>query len=854
MSRDLSNSESTHLASDRRPRSKRHGTREKVWETMYKCTNKHLDRSTSPASRIYIHSRTQTLTHAVTMVFPAILPKVDESIDKVILSALARIGPLLVNTSTVRSIASKLEHAEEVEWFVECETEEQAQNALDHGASKVLLDQKADGSIGEGYKKDTVLRLSSSDVDAGSIKGYAGVVLGKGVDASRIKDIRKSLTVPGLIFTEDTSYDSSSDVVSILSAASLTLDSIASSFISGLVTDRPDGFYPTIVSSPSSSPSPLALGLVYSSQESIKESITTGRGVYQSRRHGLWRKGETSGSTQRVVRIRRDCDKDALLFEVEQTGTGFCHLETEGCFSYSSQQQQEKKGLAALESTLQSRLADAPEGSYTARLFNDPKLLRQKIMEEAEELTEAETREHVAFEMADLMYFAMARCVKAGVSLADVERNLDEKANKGKKGIRRQGDAKKKWVDYTDKKDGQQQQQVVLGEQTVKKIKPSAEVPAQEAVKSESKPEAPVPKAFPTAPTDASNSSEMIRMRTSDLGQVTPTERAALLQRPVMDSSAMIERVKPIVSKVREGGDEALKSLTKQFDKSDLESNVLLPPFYPPPSGKELSSEIIHAIEQAYSNVKAFHLGQAEKEPLVVETMPGVVCTRFARPIDRVGIYVPGGTAILPSTALMLGVPAQVAGCTTIVLATPPRPDGSISPEVLYVAKLVGVDVILKAGGAQAVAAMAYGTETCPKVDKIFGPGNQWVTAAKMLVQNDTQALVGIDMPAGPSEVMVSHKSLQQSRTSRTRAEMFSSYISPGHCRQDCQPGLCRVRSSLPGRTRYRLSGCPGRHRPRPGTARRDRARGRSSSQRAASCGHHQAGHQKESDRQGQRY
>ncbi|TFY56308.1 hypothetical protein EVJ58_g7714, partial [Rhodofomes roseus] len=126
---------------------------------------------------------------------------------------------------------------------------------------------------------------------------------------------------------------------------------------------------------------------------------------------------------------------------------------------------------------------------------------------------------------------------------------------------------------------------------------------------------------------------------------------------------------------------------------------------------------------------------------LVVETMPGVVCSRFARPIARVGLYVPGGTAILPSTALMLGIPAQVAGCKEIVIATPPRQDGSISPEVIR--------------RAQAVSALAYGTQTVPKVDKIFGPGNQWVTAAKMLVQNDTDALVSIDMPAGPSEVLV---------------------------------------------------------------------------------------------------
>ena len=168
-----------------------------------------------------------------------------------------------------------------------------------------------------------------------------------------------------------------------------------------------------------------------------------------------------------------------------------------------------------------------------------------------------------------------------------------------------------------------------------------------------------------------------------------------------------------------------------------------------------LSATVRKAIDTAYANIYKFHKAQNAETPLKVETMPGVVCSRFARPIARVGLYVPGGTAILPSTALMLGIPAQVAGCKEIVLATPPRPDGSLSPEVMYVAQLVGASAILKAGGAQAVAALAYGTESVPKVDKIFGPGNQWVTAAKMLVQNDTDALVAIDMPAGPSEVLV---------------------------------------------------------------------------------------------------
>ena len=135
--------------------------------------------------------------------------------------------------------------------------------------------------------------------------------------------------------------------------------------------------------------------------------------------------------------------------------------------------------------------------------------------------------------------------------------------------------------------------------------------------------------------------------------------------------------------------------------------------------------------------------------------MPGIVCSRFARPIERVGLYIPGGTAVLPSTALMLGVPAMVAGCKKIVFASPPRADGSISPEIVYAAHKTGAESIVLAGGAQAVAAMAYGTESVSKVDKILGPGNQFVTAAKMYVNNDTNAGVGIDMPAGPSEVLV---------------------------------------------------------------------------------------------------
>ncbi|KAF9055388.1 histidine biosynthesis trifunctional-protein [Hymenopellis radicata] len=466
---------------------------------------------------------------------------------------------------------------------------------------------------------------------------------------------------------------------------------VADAFMAPLSSDRPDGLFPTVVCSETGQ----ALGLVYSSTESVKESILTGKGVYQSRKHGLWRKGETSGATQVVTSIRLDCDSDSLEFRVVQHGSGFCHLERQSCFG-------ETKGLSALEDTLKSRLASAPEGSYTKRLFSDPILLRSKIMEEADELCSAETKEDVAFEAADLFYFALTKCIASGVTIADIERSLDRKA---KRVTRRPGNAKPQWSP------------------------PSASSQSAPPQASSSPP--PID---PDAP---------IRMRSSTLTSISKTARKDLLR----------QKVKPIVSKVRSEGDKALLEFTAKFDKAQMSSTCMFPPFAR--ETMQIDAQVKNAIDKAYANIYKFHDAQADRETLVVETMPGVVCSRFARPIARVGLYIPGGTAILPSTALMLGIPAKVAGCKEIVFATPPRPDGTISPEVMYVASLVGASAVLKAGGAQAVAAMAYGTETCPKVDKIFGPGNQWVTAAKMLVQNDTDALVSIDMPAGPSEVLV---------------------------------------------------------------------------------------------------
>jgi histidinol dehydrogenase len=239
-------------------------------------------------------------------------------------------------------------------------------------------------------------------------------------------------------------------------------------------------------------------------------------------------------------------------------------------------------------------------------------------------------------------------------------------------------------------------------------------------------------------------------MKVFDLNELDAAGYASLMLRPRIDFDMLFDTVGEIISRVREGGDEALLNLTQQFDGVRPEA-----PLYQVRALDHIpvAEEIKAAFGVAFSNIGMFHRAQ-RPQSITVETMPGVVCSRFPRAIPRVGLYVPGGSAILPSSVLMLAIPAKLAGCQEIIIATPPRKDGSIAPEVEYAAALCGIDRILLAGGAQAVAAMAYGTETVPKVDKILGPGNQYVTAAKMLLQN-SDAMVAIDMPAGPSEVLV---------------------------------------------------------------------------------------------------
>lgn len=238
-------------------------------------------------------------------------------------------------------------------------------------------------------------------------------------------------------------------------------------------------------------------------------------------------------------------------------------------------------------------------------------------------------------------------------------------------------------------------------------------------------------------------------MKTFHYQDLSTRELEALCNRPRISFDNLIQTVEPILADVKKRGDAAVADYTRRFDGVNPSPLVIVPNDLQ----VSLKPELKEAIDRAFQNIFLFHKEQLQPE-LVVETMPGVVCRRMARPIERVGLYIPGGTAPLPSTAMMLGIPAQLAGCKTIVMATPPDRNGNIPDSIVYIAQKAGVSAILKAGGAQAIAAMAYGTESLPKVDKVFGPGNQYVTVAKMLLQN-SDAMVAIDLPAGPSEVLV---------------------------------------------------------------------------------------------------
>ncbi|WP_316813330.1 histidinol dehydrogenase [Pedobacter heparinus] len=240
-------------------------------------------------------------------------------------------------------------------------------------------------------------------------------------------------------------------------------------------------------------------------------------------------------------------------------------------------------------------------------------------------------------------------------------------------------------------------------------------------------------------------------MKTYSYKDLTKQEVEEICLRQLEDDVSIQESVKSIVARVKTEGDKALFDYALSFDQIRLEQ-LFMDQQEINTIAATIPAEAKAAIDTAYRNIKTFHASQLQREDKV-ETMPGVTCWRETRAIERVGLYIPGGTAVLPSTFLMLGIPAVLAGCKEIVVCSPPQKDGKANCYLAYVATLLGIERIYLVGGAQAVAAMAYGTASVPKVDKVFGPGNRYVTQAKQLIQGNT--MTAIDMPAGPSEVLV---------------------------------------------------------------------------------------------------
>jgi histidinol dehydrogenase len=244
-----------------------------------------------------------------------------------------------------------------------------------------------------------------------------------------------------------------------------------------------------------------------------------------------------------------------------------------------------------------------------------------------------------------------------------------------------------------------------------------------------------------------------MRMRILIWQSLSAGERAAALARPAQDARGEIEALaREVIAQVRVGGDAAVRAYSRRFDGVEPASLAVSADEFSQ-AASALTPQQRAALERAIDNVAAFHRAQ-RPQPLDLETMPGVRCEQLMRPISTVGLYVPAGSAPLPSAVVMLALPARIAGCPRVLLCTPPGRDGRAHPAVLVAARLCGIDTVFKVGGTQAIAAMAYGTETIPKVDKIFGPGNAWVTAAKQAVASDP-AGAACDLPAGPSEVMV---------------------------------------------------------------------------------------------------
>ncbi|EGD73441.1 hisD [Salpingoeca rosetta] len=481
-----------------------------------------------------------------------------------------------------------------------------------------------------------------------------------------------------------------------------------------LKTDRPDGLWTTVVVNERNE----TLGVCYSNAESLKEAIRLQQGVYWSRKRGLWHKGSTSGATQDLHTIAYDCDRDLIQFRVTQHGKGFCHRDTMTCMGAS-------RGLTALQETLRSRLETAPEGSYTRRLFNDPALLQKKVVEEAIELTEAKDTDHIASEMADLLYFSLALCTKAGVSLDDVERKLDRRHLKVS---RRPGNAKPEFLkeklggitQTQNKKKSMEGQVVHDGEDTpaAGDVDDSAQGQQQQQQQAAAEP--------------------VLKMIKAE--DVPPLHRD-----PVDPKARAI--AEEIMRDVRERGEAAvMHHAVRLGDIADGQPMVVgqggLKAAY-----DALSEQERGVLQRTADRIKAFAQAQrASVQDNCQVDLPGGQAGQLVAAVEVAGCYAPGGRYPLPSSVLMGAVTARVAGVKQVWVASP-RPHRS----VLAAAYIAGADGLLAVGGVQAIAAFTYGAGDVPVCDAIVGPGNKFVTAAKSLVAGS----VAIDMLAGPSECLV---------------------------------------------------------------------------------------------------
>eukprot|EP00008_Paramoeba_atlantica_P005344 CAMPEP_0201488340 /NCGR_PEP_ID=MMETSP0151_2-20130828/17894_1 /ASSEMBLY_ACC=CAM_ASM_000257 /TAXON_ID=200890 /ORGANISM="Paramoeba atlantica, Strain 621/1 / CCAP 1560/9" /LENGTH=1351 /DNA_ID=CAMNT_0047873605 /DNA_START=76 /DNA_END=4131 /DNA_ORIENTATION=+ len=519
----------------------------------------------------------------------------------------------------------------------------------------------------------------------------------QGIDVKAVQDLVNSanrfnaqITVAGGVTTERdiTILDSLGVEAQVGMALYSGRLSLGSGLAAPLRSDRPDQLFPTVVCDEHKK----VLGLVYSSRESIKEAVDSQKGVYHSRTRGIWRKGETSGNHQELLEIILDCDRDSLCFVVKQLGKGeFCHRSGfRSCFGLDS-------GLAKLMSTIISRSEAAPEGSYTKRLFDEPGLLDAKIREEANELAEAQGKEHVSEEAADLFYFALTACYRAKASLRDVEKVLDRRALKV---IRRKGDAKKEFLKSSE----------------------------------------PSPTPSPSPSPSLASEEEDVKLK-----QVTYLELIEGQRRDPVDDKAVVI-AKEILEDVKIRREAAVLHHAKRF--GDIKEGEKC--YYFPEDLEKaflgLPKEVQSMLRRTAQRIESFAESQKSSFVEMKTTIEGGNAGHSLAAVDVAGCYAPAGRYPLPSTVLMTAITARVAGCKQVWVASPHPVD-----VILGAAYIARVDGLLAVGGVQAIGAMAYGSGPVPPADAIVGPGNKFVTAAKSLIAGK----VRIDMLAGPSECLV---------------------------------------------------------------------------------------------------